>query len=105
MTGLPPDDSPDLGEAKGGGDDGAMPVTDVTPDDEPDGAAPAGPDMGLADLAQGIVVGGTARVTADSLNLRTGAGTQNMIIDVMPCGTRVDVVGGPDMGWWNVKYN
>lgn len=99
-----PPGSADASMSGPGDDAGALP-DDVTPDVGPDGGAPAEPDMGMADMNAGaIAVGGVARVTADSLNLRTGAGTTNPVILVMPCGARVDVAGGPDMGWWMVKY-
>ena len=86
------------------GDDAGKGPGDVTPDVMPDGAAPAMADGGANAGSSTPTVGGTARVTADSLNLRTGAGTTNMILTAMPCGSRVNVVGGPDMGWWNVTY-
>src|SRR5690348_1465363 len=60
-----------------------------TPDSMPDGAAPSG--TGTAPVA----VGGNARVRAGELNVRTGAGTQNSILTVMPCGSEVHVIGGP----------
>jgi hypothetical protein len=44
-------------------------------------------------------------VTANSLNLRSGAGTSNSILLAMPCGSLVSVVGGPQSGWWNVRYS
>lgn len=53
-------------------------------------------------------VGGTARVTASSLNLRDGVGTGANVLVAMPCGAAVQVVGGPSTtpvaGWWNVTY-
>jgi hypothetical protein len=74
---------------------------DDTPDDTPDGAAPAGMDLGSR---SGVQVGMEARVTAGGLNLRSGPGTSNAILDVMHCGDRVQVVGGPSAGWWNVTW-
>ncbi len=74
------------------------PQGDLAPD-----AAPAQPDATAA-----ITVGGNARVTATSLNLRSGAGTTNAVLLSMPCGSLVAVVGGPSAsptaGWWNVRY-
>jgi hypothetical protein len=56
-----------------------------------------------------LTVGGTARVTADSLNLRDGVGTSANILTAMPCGASVQVLGGPSTtpasGWWNVTYD
>ncbi|MEI8254915.1 MAG: SH3 domain-containing protein [Deltaproteobacteria bacterium] len=49
-------------------------------------------------------IGGQARVTAGALNLRSGPGTTNAILTSMPCGTTVDIVGGPMTGWWNIRY-
>ena len=46
----------------------------------------------------------TARTTAN-LNLRTGPGTQNPVILVMPLGSIVTIVGGPTSGWYQVDYN
>ena len=100
----PPGSGGDDGPDPGGDDAGIIP-DDTTPDVEPDGGAPAEPDLGAMDMNAGaITVGGIARVTADALNLRTAAGTSNPIILAMPCGARLEIVGGPDMGWWNGKY-
>ena len=74
----------------------------VTPDSVPDGSAAIDP--GDLAMKSAPVVGGMARVTAGSLNLRTGPGTMNMILTAMPCGAEVGVVGGPTNGWWNVVY-
>ena len=74
---------------------------EVTPDVAPDGAAGA-PDL-FGEAA--ITVGGEARVTADTLNLRSGPGTTHAILTTMPCGATVAVVGGPTTGWWNVTFN
>ncbi len=71
----------------------------LTPDMTPDGG-PAAMDSGSAVLG----VGGRARVTASALNLRSGAGTSNPVLAVMPCGSTVDILGGPSSGWWNVQY-
>ena len=87
----------------GPGDDvdaATAPLPDNTPDDTPDAGAPAALDLGASPLG----VGGSARVTASSLNLRTGAGTMNPIIAVMHCGDSVEIVGGPDGYWWNVQW-
>jgi uncharacterized protein YraI len=74
------------------------PTGDLAPD-----AAPTQTDATVA-----IAVGANARVTANSLNLRSGAGTSNSILLSMPCGSLVAVVGGPSAsptaGWWNVRY-
>ncbi len=55
-----------------------------------------------------LMVGGTARVTADFLNLRTAAGTSATILTEMPCGASVTVLDGPSTGttsgWWQVSY-
>ena len=55
-----------------------------------------------------LTVGMTARVTADTLNLRDGVGTAANILAGMPCGASVQVVDGPSTtptaGWWNVTY-
>lgn len=71
---------------------------DLTPDLRPDGSAPA------VDVEPMMpTTGGTMRVTASSLNLRTGVGTSNAIVTTMSCGTRVTVLGGPSGGWWNIR--
>jgi len=63
---------------------------------------------GGASTSTMLAAGGQARVIADSLNLRDGAGTQAMILTAMPCGATVDVLGGPSTapsaGWWNITY-
>lgn len=62
-------------------------------------------DLGLG--AATLAPGGTARVTATSLNLRAGVGTSAAIESEMPCGTTVAVLAGPSTtpaaGWWNVR--
>jgi hypothetical protein len=76
---------------------------------EPDGGLGLVPvvdenaDMGMAPAM--LTPGGKARVTATALNLRDGAGTTFNILTSMPCGTEVDVLGGPmNVYWWNVRY-
>ncbi|MFI5299322.1 MAG: SH3 domain-containing protein [Polyangiales bacterium] len=71
----------------------------VTPDNAPDAAPATDPDA-----ASTIAVGGKAR-TRTNLNLRDGVGTSHAVLTVMPCGSTVDVVGGPTSGWWNVTYS
>ena len=71
---------------------------DLTPDLTPDGAAPM---MDAEPVAP--TTGATLRVTATSLNLRSGVGTTHPILTELPCGTRVTVVGGPTSGWWNIR--
>jgi cell wall-associated NlpC family hydrolase len=55
-----------------------------------------------------LTPGGTARVTAQALNLRNGIGTSATILTAMPCGSQVSLVAGPSTtpaaGWWNVTY-
>ncbi|MDB4932428.1 MAG: uncharacterized protein JWM10_4912, partial [Myxococcaceae bacterium] len=71
---------------------------DLTPDLTPDGGAP------VMDAEPAMpTMGATLRVTATSLNLRSGVGTSNAILTVLSCGTRVTVLGGPTTGWWNVR--
>lgn len=50
-----------------------------------------------------LAVGSGAVVTADALNLRGGPGTENPIVDVLPNGTSLKLLGGPvnDL-WWRV---
>ena len=43
--------------------------------------------------------------TTDALNLRTGPGTENSIITVMPYGATVSIDGGSEGGWYPVSYN
>ena len=74
-------------------------TSDLTPDLTPDGSVTVDAE------APTPTMGATMRVTADSLNLRTGAGTSNSIITSMPCGSTVTVIGGPTSGWWNIRYN
>lgn len=48
---------------------------------------------------------GTALVTTDALNLRTGPGTTYGVIVVMPLGSRVTLVqSSPQNGFYSVKY-
>ena len=87
----------------------------------PEEGDPDGPDggLGLAPINEDgedagvanpmLQAGEKARVTASELNLREAAGTSNTILAEMPCGTEVDVLGGPSVspspaGWWNVQY-
>lgn len=81
-------------------DAGAPPDADddLTPDLTPDGGAPA---MDVEPAMPSM--GATMRVTASSLNLRSGVGTSNPIVTTMSCGTRVTVLGGPTSGWWNIR--
>src|SRR4051794_33123215 len=51
-----------------------------------------------------LAVGGLARVTADALNLRDGAGTWANILRTLPCGAQVEVLDGPSNTWWNLRY-
>ena len=55
-----------------------------------------------------LPIGGTARVTASWLNLRSAAGTDAPVVVAMPCGSAVTILGGPSTtvaGWWNVKFD
>lgn len=56
-------------------------------------------------ITSSFPVGSTLRVTADALNLRTGAGTSHSILIVMPNDARVTLVSSaPSSGWYNVRY-
>ena len=64
----------------------------------------------LATTSEGLTtsqpVGSILRVTASALNLRTGAGTSNSIILVMPNDARVTLLrSSPSSGWYNVRYS
>lgn len=72
---------------------------DLTPDLTPDGGAT----MDVVEMPA-PTMGATMRVTATSLNLRSGVGTTNAILTSMPCGAQVTVLGGPTSGWWNIRY-
>lgn len=50
------------------------------------------------------VVGINLRVTASSLNLRSGPSTGYRIVDVMSCGENARVLAAPVNGWWNISY-
>lgn len=51
-------------------------------------------------------VGSTLRVTASALNLRSGPGTSNSVLIVMPNDARVTLVASaPRSGWYNVRYS
>ncbi|MEZ4389790.1 MAG: SH3 domain-containing protein [Polyangiales bacterium] len=50
------------------------------------------------------VVGINLRVTASSLNLRSGPSTGYRVVDVMSCGESARVVAAPVSGWWQVNY-
>lgn len=75
------------------------PDSDLTPDLLPDGSA-----GGMDAAAPMLRVGAQARVTASTLNLRSGPGTTNAVLTTMPCGATVDLLGGPMSNWWNVRY-
>ncbi len=78
--------------------DAGLPDDDLTPDLTPDGGAPS------VDVEPAMpTMGATMRVTATSLNLRSGVGTSNAILTSMSCGTTVTVLGGPTTGWYNVR--
>lgn len=79
-------------------DVGAPDAEDLTPDETPDGGT-AAVDVEVPHPTMGM----TMRVTASSLNLRSGPGTTNAIITSMACGTQVTVIGGPTSGWWNIR--
>ena len=70
-----------------------------------DDGDPSSDDLGLGSAT--LAAGGTARVTATALNLRSGVGTSASILTTMPCGTAVAVLDGPSTtpvaGWWNVQ--
>jgi hypothetical protein len=58
-----------------------------------------------AEAITGSLPVGTALVTTDALNLRTGPGTTYAVILTMPYGSRVTVVqSAPQNGFYNVKY-
>ncbi|MBK6533188.1 MAG: SH3 domain-containing protein [Deltaproteobacteria bacterium] len=79
-------------------DSGVVVVEEPTPDLTPDGGAP------VVDVEPAApTTGATMRVTATSLNLRSGVGTSHAILTVLSCGTRVTVLGGPTTGWWNIR--
>jgi hypothetical protein len=66
---------------------------------------PADEDAGASTM---LTPGGTARVIANSLNLRDAVGTSANILTAMPCGADVMVLAGPSTtpvaGWWNVSW-
>ncbi len=71
-----------------------------------DDGDPSADDLGLGSAT--LAPGGNARVTATSLNLRSGVGTSAAIEASMPCGTTVALLDGPSTtpaaGWWNVSF-
>jgi hypothetical protein len=81
-----------------------VPGVDSAPVVNPD--APAGPQ-----ISSGLAVGDMAAVrlpeTLASLRMRNGAGLQYDIILLLPDGTLLRVVGGPqeadDLTWWQVR--
>lgn len=56
--------------------------------------------------AQKFAIGNTARVT-ETLNMRSGAGTGNTVVAVLPAGTTGRVVAGPTSAsgytWWRIE--
>jgi uncharacterized protein YraI len=54
--------------------------------------------------AESAVVGSDAKVTASALNLRSGPSTSDSILEVMPQGATVHVIGSSG-GWFKVTYN
>ena len=81
-----------------GAPDAGATMEDPTPDLTPDGGAP-----GMDAEPATPTTGATMRVTATSLNLRSGVGTTHAILTVLSCGARVTVLGGPTTGWWNIR--
>ena len=90
----------------------------MTPSDgapTPTPPAPTPPEGDPSDGGSGslggatLAPGGTARVTANELNLRTGIGTTAAVEAAMPCGATVALIAGPSTspaaGWWNVSYS
>jgi len=81
----------------------------------PDAGEPAAPVVDGPVLCDGtpssrITVGERARVTVTDgapLNVRTGPGTGNAIVDVLAEGTEFNVVGGPECAngftWWRLE--
>jgi hypothetical protein len=69
-----------------------------------DDGDPDSPDTTLVVESASIAAGSQATVTASSLNLRSGPGTSYSIIDTMPHGATVDVLGFQS-SWYQVTYN
>ena len=65
---------------------------------------PANPDPGST-----LAVGGFARAAVDSLNVRRGAGTGFTVIDTLPAGSVVAILGGPinasGYRWYQVQFD
>jgi Bacterial Ig-like domain/FlgD Ig-like domain len=61
-----------------------------------------------ADPGATLAVGGFARVAVDSLNVRPGAGTGFGIVDALPAGSVIAVLGGPidasGYSWYQVQF-
>jgi len=59
--------------------------------------------VGVLAAPSGLTAGGAAAVTADWLNLRSGPGTDNPILAVLPAGTSLQLLDGPvNEVWWRV---
>lgn len=74
------------------------PTTPTPPTPTPSTPAPPTP-SGMSS-----VIGINLRVTAGSLNLRSGPSTGYRVVDVMSCGESARVVETPTNGWWRVNY-
>jgi uncharacterized protein YraI len=84
------------------------PIHEEGDPNEPDGGIGLVPIVDDSTMDMGgpsmLAPGGYGRVTAGNLNLRDAVGTTANILTVMPCGSRVKILGGPSSGWWNVQY-
>lgn len=87
------------------GSDGGGGTVDLGPAPEGDPGDAGGGSLGGATLTPG----GTARVTANELNLRNMVGTSGTVEAAMPCGATVKLIAGPSTtpaaGWWNVTFS
>jgi uncharacterized protein YraI len=54
-------------------------------------------------VATGASVTGTATTTSD-LNLRSGPSTSHQVLNVIPSGAQVDILGDPQSGFYPVSY-
>jgi murein DD-endopeptidase MepM/ murein hydrolase activator NlpD len=96
-VGTPPDDDPAGGPDAGAGQPGD-PDAGIGPGSPDAAAEPGDPDAGEPARARVVNTGGSG------LNLREGPGTEYAILANIPDGAAVDLLGGVQGDWLEVRY-
>jgi uncharacterized protein YgiM (DUF1202 family) len=73
------------------------PGPELEPSPEYAGSTPAAPAVELGEEGEVMYV------TASSVNIRSGPGTQNSVVDSLGRGTAVEAVGAPDGDWVRIR--